>query len=79
MRTPAQTALAYPSLEELRDAMLAGAAGTLDHHGRWRTDLPCYGGTQPKNTLEVWSWDADRLLVGACATELEIVSRAVQS
>ena len=41
----------------------------------WRTDLPTYGGDTPDDTREVWSWDAGRLLVGTCASDLEIVAR----
>ena len=39
------------------------------------TDLHTFGGDEPKSTLGVWSWDADSLLVGACADDLEIISR----
>ena len=40
------------------------------------TDLQTFGGDEPASTAEVWSWDADSLLVGTCADDLEIVSRA---
>ena len=40
------------------------------------TDLQTFGGDEPSSTAEVWSWDADSLLVGACADDLEIISRA---
>lgn len=42
--------------------------------GRW-DDLPTFGGRDIEDTTGVWSWDAERMLVGSCATELEIVSR----
>ena len=50
-------------------------AGLPVAHGRpdW-TSLPNYGGEEP-DTDGVWSWDADRLLVGSCADDLEIVTR----
>lgn len=39
------------------------------------TDLQTFGGDEPDNTAEVWSWDADSLLLGTCAEDLKIVSR----
>lgn len=41
---------------------------------RW-TRLPTFGGEEPRSTSGVWSWDATRLLVGSCASDLRIVSR----
>jgi hypothetical protein len=41
-------------------------------------NLPTFGGFEPEDTTEVWSWDAERLLVGTCAADLEIVDRAVR-
>ena len=46
------------------------AGGELD----W-TSLPVFGGPEPDNTIEVWSWDAQRLLVGTHQGDLEIVER----
>ena len=40
------------------------------------TDLQTFGGDEPDSTAEVWSWDADNLLVGTCADDIKIVSRA---
>ncbi len=40
------------------------------------TDLQTFGGDEPDSTRGVWSWDADSLLVGTCADDLKIVSRA---
>lgn len=40
------------------------------------TSLPTFGGTEPADTREVWSWDADRLLVGTGRDDLAIISRA---
>jgi hypothetical protein len=39
------------------------------------TDLPTYGGDEPANTSGIWSWDADRLLIGTCAGDMRIVAR----
>lgn len=40
------------------------------------TSLQTFGGDEPASTAEVWSWDADSLLVGTCADDIKIVSRA---
>ena len=37
--------------------------------------LPTFGGTEPGDTTEIWSWDAERLLVGTCRDDLEIIDR----
>ena len=37
--------------------------------------VPTFGGEEPGNTSEVWSWDKDRLLVGTCTSDLEIIER----
>lgn len=64
------------TLRSLYDAMIARAPETVDRDGQWRDDLPTFGGDEPADTQEIWSWDATHLLVGACADELEIVSRS---
>ena len=38
--------------------------------------LPIFGGEEPANTQEIWSWDETRLLVGTYAYDLDIVPRA---
>lgn len=40
------------------------------------TSLPTFGGDEPADTGEVWSWDATRLLVGSCPDDLALVDRA---
>ena len=40
-------------------------------------DLPTYGGPEPTDTAEIWSWDATRLLVGTCRDDLRLVPRVV--
>ena len=40
------------------------------------TELPTFGGEEPADTNEVWSWDAERLLVGTCADDLRIMPRS---
>ena len=57
-------------------ALIAKHGFTFDEHGLldWN-HFPKFGGTTPKDLTEVHSWDAMRLLVGACADDLEIISR----
>ena len=70
------------TLETLYDLMRARdddawrAAGLPIAHGEqdW-TSLPTFGGAEPPTTDGVWSWDADSLIVGTCADDLEIVPR----
>jgi hypothetical protein len=46
---------------------------------RWRSidlcELPTFGGTTPRSTEGVWSWDEDSKLVGNCIDDFEIVDR----
>ena len=58
------------SLDALRLLLQRDAEEHID----W-TDLPTFGGEQPACTVQVWSWDAESLLVGDCADSLEIVAR----
>lgn len=69
------------SLDELLSALNAAEATLRETESPLRIDelvdlssLPTFGGEEPKDTAGVWSWDADRLLVGE--GEWEIVSRA---
>ena len=38
------------------------------------TSLPAFGGAEPDDTYGVWSWDAERLIVGS-GDDLRIVTR----
>ena len=60
----------WPSLDALVVAMRDGDARLPG----WDA-LPSYGGEAPTSTVGVWSWDADRVLVGDCVDDLEIVTR----
>jgi hypothetical protein len=46
---------------------------------RWRgidlCELPTFGGTTPRSTEGVWSWDKDSKLIGNCIDDFEIVDR----
>lgn len=69
-------------LKELRDALqglTAYAEEDEAHEGAtdlvdW-VNLQTFGGEQPDSTEGVWSWDAERLLVGDDATSLRIIDR----
>lgn len=62
------------SLEEVIAALKTNDARVTDDGG-WRTDLPTFGGPIPDDTTEVWSWDEERLIVGTCSNDVEIVPR----
>ena len=64
-------ALKISSLSELFLLMLSGDLEDCD----W-SDLPTFGGDEPEDTMEVWSWDEDNLLIGSGSiTEMEIIPR----
>lgn len=57
------------------DALLA-VIKTIEDETVDFTSLPTFGGDEPRDTMGVWSWDATRLIVGACRSDFEIVDRA---
>jgi len=57
------------SLDQLYRDLKAGNVPLSDK-------LPCFGGLEPTNTLEIWSWDNDRLLIGSCVDDLTMWTRA---
>lgn len=59
------------TLTELLDAVADGRVELTD-------DLPSYGGGEPDCTVGVWSWDDTHLMVGDCASDLELVTREQQ-
>ncbi len=65
----------WRSLEDLEAALKEDDPAALDRDGAWCTNLPTFGGEEPANTAEIWSWDETRLLMGTCADDLEIVDR----
>ena len=70
------------SLEELASILTdhalrisaAEAAGEVPPAELDLSDLPTFGGAEPLDTLGVWSWDAESLLVGD-GSDLSIVPR----
>lgn len=63
-------------LEGLLAAIRLDDPRVVDCDGELICDLPTFGGIEPANTTGVWSWDENRLLVGDCADDLEILPRA---
>lgn len=57
-------------MESLKDDRATG-------EGYWNwSDLPSFGGEAPTTGTDgVWSWDAANVLVGECASDLDIVTR----
>ena len=58
------------SLEELLDYIKDN-----DIDDRVMSDLPTFGGGMPSDTTHIWSWDEERLLIGTCSEDYEIVTR----
>jgi len=69
---------AATNLEELLEAITAEyhALSEEDRKDLDLTGLPTYGGEAPADTMYVWSWDEDRLLVGERVEDFHIVTRA---
>lgn len=61
------------NLDALLNALRSGEIGEREYDA-W-TSLPTFGGDEPADTTGVWSWDADRLLVGEGRADLQIVPR----
>jgi len=75
---------AISNLQELLDYLITEARELpyLDHDFRddsmfedWTSDIPTFGGDEPRDTSETWSWDETHLLVGSCGEDLEIIPR----
>ncbi len=61
------------TLDALLDQIDAGEWSP--ESGRDWSSMPTFGGEEPDDTIEVWSWDADRLLVGS-DFDVKLVTRA---
>ena len=78
-RDPSNPGLSYAVL----GGMDSGPIDDLDdllsvlrvHQPNDLDDLPTFGGNEPTDTEQVWSWDETRLLVGTCCDDLKIVKR----
>ena len=40
------------------------------------SDLPTFGGSTPNTTECVWSWDNEKILIGECSDDFQIVDRS---
>lgn len=58
------------TLDELLDVL----QGMEDSRDVDMTSLPTFGGTEPKDTSGIWSWDKTRLIIGT-GSDYEIVDR----
>jgi hypothetical protein len=63
----------YPTLDSLLASMRSGALS--GRNADW-SNLPSYGGETPRDTMQVWSWDKTRLLVGECSDDVTTIYRA---
>ncbi len=62
------------SLRELKAVLKKSFSEEESDQIDW-TSLPNYGGDEPEETSEVWSWDKGNTLSGSCADDLEISPR----
>lgn len=67
----------FGTLAELMRAMRVGDMRTMGTDGKWRTDLPTFGGRPPTSVTDLLphSWDRKHVLVGANAGDLRMVPR----
>ena len=63
-----KTATKPATLAELLDAVQGGRVELTD-------EMDDFGGEPPGCTAGVWSWDDTHLMVGDCASDLELVRR----
>lgn len=65
---------AIDNLTDLLEWMRQGDDDGLEWLNRQNL-IPTFGGEMPSDTSEIWSWDEEHLLIGACSDEYEIVTR----
>ncbi|AOX17446.1 hypothetical protein [Kozakia baliensis] len=58
----------YPTLDSLYGAIKNGSLNLSD-------GLPTYGGDEPIDAPEIWSWDPYRYMVGTSAADLALIPR----
>jgi hypothetical protein len=54
----------------------------VNEHKHWNyaenidySDLPTFGGIEPRDTTAIWSWDENNLIIGECKNYLELIDR----
>jgi hypothetical protein len=62
------------AVEEAENFIYKNDLGALDNYVE-TSNLPTFGGEEPKNTSEIWSWDPDELMVIGPDGDYVIVSR----
>jgi hypothetical protein len=73
-----ESTTAPTSLRELHELLVDGSVwdGAPIKHGEIDlTSLPTFGGDEPADTSEVWSWDETSELVGSCIGDMKILPR----
>jgi hypothetical protein len=75
MTKPTTLDALYDLMIDSTDAEWTAADLPWSHGERDWTSLPTFGGAEPSDTSEIWSWDENRLLIGTCADDLEIIPR----
>jgi hypothetical protein len=61
------------NLQELLEAMRADA-----FDDREMSQLPTFGGPEPRNTIEIWSWDETHVITGKHPGDYTIEKRDAQ-
>jgi predicted transcriptional regulator len=62
------------TLKELYGMMQKNDGRLLELYGDW-SSLPVFGGSEPPQTVGIWSWDENDLIVGTCSADISIVPR----
>ena len=65
----------FHSIDSLEDLLEYLKDWNDEYTQMMMADLPVFGGEEPSNTSEIWSWDLNNLLVGTCSEDFRIISR----
>lgn len=76
LETLRDTLAAMPAPQSRENVESVGLPYHIPSGGIDWASLPTFGGDEPADTTEIWSWDETRLLVGESAATLQIVNRA---
>ena len=71
------TRTGFSNLDELMDYLQESEVAGWHWHQdpvKW-DEMPSFGGDAPAETIECWSWDVERVLVGRHAHDLQIMTR----
>lgn len=72
-----ETQMAITNLDDLYAAMLRDDPEVMSPQDptAWSADLPVFSDREVKDTMEVWSWDETRMIVGRSNDDLTIIDR----